>query len=271
MAARCTFRGDCHDVLALISRVEASSPEIAESVADTVDSWDAFAADLAASYFTGLVLRWYEGLDAATQESWASLRASLLAKFVTCGDSSDDDSDESSGARNSCLVAWPAPPPLTFPGSQVEETDCNIPNGRPQAPESPPNMTSTVAGGAYTAKIQKNIRQRLSMALRIGKPLPLPTSTQSFFASHFIVDFLDNTPAYYRTRWTPIEIELPLSGPGQTTTYCISKPIPLPREQWRYLRIGFRLSGYLAPHEQTRVYISYKSSSDQALIPQLQT
>ncbi|KAG8907085.1 hypothetical protein FRC01_007817, partial [Tulasnella sp. 417] len=82
MSSRCLFHGDGRDVLAFISRVEALRPENPESAGDCAHHWNMFAADLAASYLTGDVLRWYEGLDTAIQESWVSLRASLLAKFV---------------------------------------------------------------------------------------------------------------------------------------------------------------------------------------------
>lgn len=96
MDARCLFQGERRDVLALIARVEASRPQTKDPATDLSDNWDSLAADLAASYFTGDVLRWYEGLGAAEQESWVSLRTSLSAKFVTDdGDSSDDESDQS--------------------------------------------------------------------------------------------------------------------------------------------------------------------------------
>ncbi|KAG8910701.1 hypothetical protein FRC00_007693, partial [Tulasnella sp. 408] len=96
MDSRCLFQGERRDVLALIARVEASRPQTKDPATDLRDNWDSLAADLAASYFTGDVLRWYEGLGAAEQESWVSLRTSLSAKFVTDdGESSDDESDQS--------------------------------------------------------------------------------------------------------------------------------------------------------------------------------
>lgn len=90
MDSRCLFQGERRDVLALIATVEASRPQTKDPPTDPADNWDSLAADLAASYFTGNVLRWYEGLGTAEQESWVSLRTSLLAKFVT-----DDESDQS--------------------------------------------------------------------------------------------------------------------------------------------------------------------------------
>lgn len=134
MASQSPVQGDGRDVLALMARIEASSFEILES-ARYSDSWDALAADVAASYFTGDILRWFEGLDVTTQESWGALRGGLLANFITDDAWSDDGSDESryissmfpkhrgfprvtlpiSGPRSSCLVAWPAAPPHTVP------------------------------------------------------------------------------------------------------------------------------------------------------------
>lgn len=86
MASQCLFHGDRKDVVALISTVEASCPQSTDFGMDSVSSWNSLASDLAASYLAGDALRWYEELDTATQESWASLRASLLAKFVTDND-----------------------------------------------------------------------------------------------------------------------------------------------------------------------------------------
>ncbi|KAG8908692.1 hypothetical protein FRC00_011024, partial [Tulasnella sp. 408] len=100
MVLQSPVQGDCRDVLALMARIEASSFEILES-ARYSDSWDALAADVAASYFIGDILRWFEGLDVTTQESWGVLRDGLLANFITDDAWSDDEPDESSGPRSS--------------------------------------------------------------------------------------------------------------------------------------------------------------------------
>ncbi|KAG8946389.1 hypothetical protein FRC00_009604 [Tulasnella sp. 408] len=91
MSSQCLFDGGGRDVLALVSRVDTSGPQNLESAADCAQDWDALAADIAASYFTGDLLRWYEGLNTVTQESWVLLRATLLEKFVIEDDDSTDE------------------------------------------------------------------------------------------------------------------------------------------------------------------------------------
>lgn len=93
MASHCLFYGYYRDILAFISGVEALPPRNSESVVKSTHNWDTLAADWAAAHFVGDALRWYEGLDAATQGSWASLRAGLLAKFDPNEDDSSDDDE----------------------------------------------------------------------------------------------------------------------------------------------------------------------------------
>lgn len=260
MASQCLFQGERRDVLALIARVEASGPPTKDPATNIVDNWDSLAADLAASYFTGDVLRWYEGLGDAAQESWVSLRASLSAKFVTDnGASSNEESDR--GHRNSCLAAWPAPPPLSVPRSRVGQPDSVVPSEELQTPELP--LNAKASEWSCTVKTPKNTMHQLSTILRIGSPPPPPPPPpqQSCFPSHFIIDLHDTTPPEQLVGWKPIEVELPLSGQTEPTTYRISKSIPLRPGQLTYLRIGFRLVGRPAPHEQTRIRISYKKKS----------
>ncbi|KIO21393.1 hypothetical protein M407DRAFT_218277 [Tulasnella calospora MUT 4182] len=263
MTSHYLFQGDHRDVLVLISKVEASCPQNSDSAVDFADDWNSLAADLAAAYLAGDALRWYEELDISTQESWASLRARLLEKFATYNSNSiGDESDESRGCRNSCLVAWPAPPPLTVPGSQVGRADYGTPSGEPQTRGSSSNTTPRAADGGYTVKIKNSRMQRLR-AFRFGKPLPPPgpALSQSCFASHIIIDLLDTTPPHARVGWTPIEVELPLSGQAGTTTYWLSKSVTIGSIQMNFLRIGFRLVGCPEPHEKTLVYHSLKEGS----------
>lgn len=264
MASQCLFQGNRQDILSLISRVEALRPEIAESELYYYGNpWDALAADLAASCFTGEVLRWYEGLDVTTQESWTSLRASLLATFVTYrGDSSDDDPDDSRVPRTSCLVAWPAPPPLTVPGSQAGQTDRIASNGALLSAGPSAYTTPRMANGAYTAKISQSRMQRFSAALGIGKAPPTPAPTQVCLASHFIIDLQDCTPPQYLFGWKRIEVELPPPGQAETTIYRISKSVPLSAEQLNYLQVGFRLVERPPLDETVHVGISYGGKRD---------
>ncbi|KIO21394.1 hypothetical protein M407DRAFT_10413 [Tulasnella calospora MUT 4182] len=198
MSPRYLFQGGGRDVLDFISRVEALGPQNPESAVGCAHNWNTLAADLAASYLAVDALRWYEELDTATQESWVSLRASLLTKFVTDGGSRDNESDDPKylqtlltnefpqadslslrGCRESCLAAWPAAPPLTVPGSQVVQADCVTPmeellifrlslNTGGVAP-SISNLTDRADNRGDKVKIQKNILRQLSTALRIGQ------------------------------------------------------------------------------------------------------
>ncbi|KIO21392.1 hypothetical protein M407DRAFT_10411 [Tulasnella calospora MUT 4182] len=245
MASQCLFQGERRDVLALIARVEASGPPTKDPATNIVDNWDSLAADLAASYFTGDVLRWYEGLGDAAQESWVSLRASLSAKFVTDnGASSNEESDR--GHRNSCLAAWPAPPPLSVPRSRVGQPDSVVPSEELQTPELPLNAVGIRSSRTILA-INNNIRKLRKQANGAAR-ITTTTATASSSTKQLV-------------GWKPIEVELPLSGQTEPTTYRISKSIPLRPGQLTYLRIGFRLVGRPAPHEQTRIRISYKKKS----------
>lgn len=104
MSSQCLFDGDSRNVLAFISRLEALGPQNLKSPADHASDWNALAADMAASYFTGDLLRWYEGLDTATQESWVLLRATLLAKFGNVDDETSDEEPDGTGYLQSLLV-----------------------------------------------------------------------------------------------------------------------------------------------------------------------
>lgn len=81
---------DGQDVPALVARIDASQGPGSDLGSSSF--FDKAAAELVAPYLVGDVLRWYESLDTATQESWVSLRAGLLKKFGPFDDNKDAES-----------------------------------------------------------------------------------------------------------------------------------------------------------------------------------
>lgn len=57
------------------------------------NNWDVLAEDVAAANFVRDALRWFVGLDTATQESWVSLRATVLAAFGPYANNSSGDEE----------------------------------------------------------------------------------------------------------------------------------------------------------------------------------
>ncbi|KAG8925026.1 hypothetical protein FRC00_004428 [Tulasnella sp. 408] len=222
MSSQCLFDGGGRDVLALVSRVDTLGPQNLESAADCAHDWDALAADIAASYFTGDILRWYEGLGAATQESWVLLRASLLATYVI----EDDDSSDDDGII----------------GSQAVQADCVIPSKELQTPGSSLNTKYKADNGGYTVKIRKGIMQQLSTALRIAQQSPSsgPQQTYTTRLRGIIVLAGKHLKSNY-----PCPIRL---DPRCTGLINLSR-----------LQVGFRLAKLPAPDERTHVSMMYKS------------